>query len=253
MRKAEIMLSAPRACKRVCKCDAVLLLIIAVFPPVTAMRNILDPMLATYDSTARPSDSEELRHNQPFNASCSAANGAAHDEAFVDLGLENLVSVDERKLTLHLDGYIRGYWTDSRLQFGPSVCRDQIVLSSLTIRNSDEATLWSPGYYIQEAVKVEMGGGIEGEAVFIDRDGSVFWSRRLRLELSCPNWDPSQLPWDIQFCLLTIGVYRYKATQVRLSWHKTSAYHGIDVIASEGLRSGEWLAGVVEVREANKD
>jgi len=61
-------------------------------------------------------------------------------------------------------------------------------------------------------------------------------------------------PFDVQYCPVIIGVYRYEATQVNLSWMSDGVDTSpADATATHGLHVGEWTAEVVEVKEFNKE
>jgi hypothetical protein len=148
-------------------------------------------------------------------------------------------------------------WRDPRLAFPPDSCRDEIVVPDVQLNALLKKSIWHPGYYIQNSASIKMGGADEGSALFLYRDGNVYWSRRLRVALSC-KFNFGQLPYDVQYCPVIIGVYRYKASQVNLSWSAT----GIDIInddsdrastaSTQTLMVGEWTAEVKELREVDK-
>ena len=104
-----------------------------------AMRSILDVVMDGYDNTARPSDSDVV--GEPWdNAaySCDSNNGTP-DKVYVDFGIEELVTVDQKKLKFQLDGYFRGRWKDARLAFPEGVCRDQIIRTLACARRASES------------------------------------------------------------------------------------------------------------------
>ena len=86
-------------------------------------------------------------------------------------------------------------------------------------------------------------------------DGHIWHSRRLLVEVNCPSFNFGQVPFDTQYCFITLGVYRYTDAEVELNWKNTADENGgVDMTPSGGnsVASGEWSISITEVREAVK-
>jgi len=206
----------------------------------------MDKLLQDYDTTVRPSDPGI--HNETV---CSSVGpGTQPDRVQVQIGLESVKHIDQMRLTYFIEGYLRVWWQDKRLAFGNNTCRDQLTLGPPAF--DPEKRLWVPPISIQGAQKYEMlGGPSAGEMLRLDRDGSMYWSRALGVELNC-NFNFGRLPYDSQYCLVGVWLYRYKSADVHLEWKYNTPEGAIKIIDPDKLHSNDWSASVFAARNYQK-
>lgn len=189
-------------------------------------------MFAGYDYTIRPND--------PFLTDSSVCSLEGRpDHVLVGLGIERLGRVDTRSKMFQLDGYLRQWWEDPRLAFPPGDCRDSLVFYS---SSPGGHRMWTPGINIQQMAKELLGGRAE-ESLVIYRNGSILWSQRLSVEITCHSMNFGRLPYDVQHCPISLRSYLFNTSQVNISWQEP----GIRVI--HAMEHGEWNAIVGELRE----
>lgn len=186
-------------------------LVASIVATVTASQSVIEPLLVSYDSYARPGTED--------GQACAASSNAT--QVVVQFRMYNLHSVDEKKRSYQMDGDMSTTWTDPRLAYGNLSCHDEIVLSNYNAG----AKLWVPGVYILEAMKESIGGAggsmaAMGQSTTITRNGTVSWIRRIRIELLCPTFNWGQLPFDTQRCPIELRSFAYDANEVAVVWPK---------------------------------
>ena len=160
------------------------------------------------------------------------------------------------KQTWALDGYLRAWWHDSRLEFNGTASNETessgfSCTDELSFKTSERGRIWKPEFYWEGAKSVTLPSPAKGtgELLKVRPDGSVFWSRQMSLVMSCPfsygkNLD--SLPFDTQACTFQMGMYAETASEVRLRWKDES-------IALENWDRAclaEWHATGLEQRDA---
>ncbi|GMT26242.1 hypothetical protein PFISCL1PPCAC_17539 [Pristionchus fissidentatus] len=147
-----------------------------------------------------------------------SANGG---EGPVDIGVSLLVrsisNVDVVAKTYDLEITFREHWKDARLAY------DHIqgqLPKHIVIHDKD--TVWRPDTYFQNEKRAHHHE-LDKPNVFIKMmpDGSVFFSERLTLTLSCPML-LDMFPFDEHRCNLDIASYAYSADDIVYKWAKNS-------------------------------
>jgi len=199
-----------------------------------AKHDVIAEISSGYDPTTRPGliDSVGNPHACP----------PAADVVQMEMAIKTVVELDQVALTYTLDGYLRLFWKDERLQFNSSACG----LSSIALASPKTTAiqLWTPDVYFEQQVQTKLGSDAKGgESFFIYPDGSVFWSRQARFQLRC-NMGFGRLPLDVQNCLVLAGLYSYTAENVRLEWKDAARPLGVVLDQLKGspdkVVAGEW-------------
>lgn len=134
----------------------------------------------------------------------------------VDIGIEALLHVDQRRCTYSMNGYFRLYWKDPRLAFVGADEDEQLYFDSA---KSGDFKIWTPDIYIHQGIKLSFASAAGGgEGVIVSQDGSVFWTRHVSAELHCKGFSFGQLPFDIQRCGITVSDYTYSDKVVVVEW-----------------------------------
>ena len=225
--------------------------IVFVLALTTAPAMCTNPLLAlllnNYDSTTRP-----LAPPLLSDTVCSSVGpGTQPDIAKVQIAVESMKHVETSKKTYFLDGYLRVWWSDPRLAFGNHTCLEQLTLGPPEFQPSSQ--IWVPPISIQGSQKYDMiGGASPGEMLRLNRDGSLYWSRKLGVELNC-EMNFGRLPYDVQYCLVGVWLYRYKSADVSLEWKYPTQEGALAILNDEGvLHSNEWSATVFKARNYEK-
>ena len=130
--------------------------------------------------------------------------------------------LDMLRQTWQIDGFLRAWWTDSRLAYNGTAnggCVDM-----LTLKTAERARIWKPEFYWEGAKTIELPGATDrgkGELLKIYPDGGIFWSRQVSFLLSCPFSQGrrlEKLPFDTQECTFTMGMYAETSSEVYLRW-----------------------------------
>ena len=101
----------------------------------------------------------------------------------------DLLDFDVYRNEMDLNGDVHLMWNDSRLAFerGGFLEAESLKLTDLT-----ERRIWVPDVYFPAAITSENiyadgKRGVSGEQIVtIKRDGSITWSRHVRVKLDCP-------------------------------------------------------------------
>lgn len=103
---------------------------------------------------------------------------------------------------------LRLKWVDSRLQHQ----------SHLETVNFPADGIWVPDIYFENEIQVTEQRTLQGSnTARVNRNGEVYFQRRLNVELSCPM-DLHNYPLDIQRCPLIISSWSLPETRLRLKW-----------------------------------
>ena len=212
--------------------------------PAMCSNPLLALLLNNYDSTTRPLAPPLLNDD-------TVCSGTQPDIARVQIGVESMKHVETTKMTYFLDGYLRVWWSDPRLAFGNHTCLEELTLGPPQFQPSSQ--IWVPPISIQGSQKYDMiGGASPGELLRIYRDGSLYWSRKLGVELNC-EMNFGRLPYDVQYCLVGLWLYRYKSADVSLVWKDSTQEGALAILNDAGvLHSNEWSATVFKTRNYEK-
>jgi len=135
------------------------------------------------------------------------------------LHIDQFSPIDMRLQRFALGGYLRTYWTDPRLAFNGSSEANGSCFNKLSFSHDQIAQIWKPEFYWEGAIDIELSHPSRGtgELLFVYPDGSIWWSRQVKITLRCPvNLD--RMPFDTQTCPYMMGMYAYSAADVHLTW-----------------------------------
>ena len=165
---------------------------------------LIATLLTGYDRQLRPS------------AWLSGGESAAPEHVDVQMYVEALSFVEQTEQAYGLNGYLRLWWHDPRLQFNRS--------EALVFSGADKITgsIWLPDIYFEHAVAVHLAAKEpDGWSLTIHPDGKIWWSRQARLQLRCCMMF-HRLPFDVQRCPMRMGAYAYSTSQMVLHWKRNS-------------------------------
>jgi len=135
------------------------------------------------------------------------------------LHIDQFSPIDMRLQRFALGGYLRTYWTDPRLAFNGSSEANGSCFNKLSFSHDQIAQIWKPEFYWEGAIDIELSHPSRGtgELLSVYPDGSIWWSRQVKITLRCPvNLD--RMPFDTQTCPYMMGMYAYSAADVHLTW-----------------------------------
>ncbi|XP_077990451.1 glycine receptor subunit alpha-2-like [Glandiceps talaboti] len=134
------------------------------------------------------------------------------DPLQVDIGfyIESFHSVSETDMDYSITTYFRQVWRDRRLTHNYT---DMIIL------NGDiSGIFWIPDTFFLNAKNEIIHETPKMNSLFgIYQDGTVFYSMRMTLTLSC-HMDLTLFPFDVQECIISIMSYAYKTKDIELGW-----------------------------------
>ena len=131
----------------------------------------------------------------------------------VSFRLQNLKVVNEH---IYYKGYLRATWEDRRLRYDNRVPQNGRP-SSVKFGSPEE--VWTPDMYFDKASqswKIWADDGRE-ESISVDPTGVVTWDRKARFDCEC-QMDFAKLPYDVQECTFSIGIYSFDDSQATLQW-----------------------------------
>ncbi|XP_037088779.1 glycine receptor subunit alpha-4-like isoform X2 [Pollicipes pollicipes] len=121
-----------------------------------------------------------------------------------------------------LDIYLRQEWQDERLS-SPGDQNDMLIVSRKHVIDQ----LWTPDLYflnLKDAKYHEVT--MPNVLMRIYRDGSVFYSIRLKLSLSC-QMKLEDYPLDTQQCGIQLATYAHPTSALEFEWSRKSGCDGI--------------------------
>jgi len=159
----------------------------------TSNKTILKLLFSDYDKDVRP--------NQ----------GVGPLSVEVDLYVESFANIAEANMEYAIFGYFRHYWTDKRLA---NKSKESIQLKGSTVEHA-----WTPDTYISNAREsnLRLKDSEAESAFFVDPDGSVFYSKGVKIVASC-EMKLANFPMDTQRCLLTLGSYGHDMEDIIYKW-----------------------------------
>lgn len=179
-----------------------------------------------------------LFHDLFQNYSTSALPSAKHNESVpvsLDVGLRQILDVDERNQFVTSNLAFRVRWIDVHLKWEPDKYNG---LKSITIPISD---IWVPDITLYNNAGEDYSIMSDTRAK-VDNQGNVFWLTPAILKSSC-NVDVTYFPFDEQHCDLQFGSWVYDGLQLNLT--NFSPYGD----TSNFMDNGEWrLIGMITQR-----
>jgi len=108
--------------------------------------------------------------------------------------------------------------------------------------------IWTPPVSIPEQRDFKQLGGQAGETFNIERNGSVFWTRKIVSEIECNSMNFGRLPFDTQYCMMSVIMWRYQDL-VLSSWASNRFPNepfnqAIEVLDPNKMQAGVWKASV---------
>lgn len=198
-----------------------LLFLLAAGAARASLSDLRAAMMAGYDKNIRPSEA--------VGAGACAAGDAASPAEIVraQFHVSKVHSINQIKGSVSLNGYFRLYWNDPRLAFTAVGLRAGIATACFPDVAFDgsgsgaASGLWVPDVYWPDGMETKVGLANEGAQLTVDGDGDIFWSRRARMEFSCPM-DFAKMPFDHQHCTIKLGTYRDTVEKVSLHWRDSA-------------------------------
>lgn len=196
---------------------------------------------SAYDKTLRPSLFESRMNtfgNQPPH--CVASSGvAAPDNVYHQFVLDKF-KVDQKALSYTLQGFFRAMWTDPRLAFNGTCGVTQLTFP-------DSSQMWTPDFYFEKPVSVQIPSPGGGEALWVYPDGYVWWSRQATITLSC-KMIFGNIPYDVHKCPYELGLYSQTADDVILRWYEVDGKMATAINTSAANSTPTWTLTKVEAR-----
>ena len=160
----------------------------------------------------------------------------SQDLVVVNFGIDRYHGINQRAQTWGLTGYMRAEWHDTRLAFNETAA----MTGKLTLFPAQAAQVWQPDIYFENYVSASSISGTDGygESLTIYPDGRVVRSQQRSFTFACAL-RLGDLPFDVQQCDWTLGLYSSTMDQVLVQWaNNTDALAGWDTQRC----SSEWAA-----------
>ncbi|CAH1776637.1 unnamed protein product [Owenia fusiformis] len=127
-------------------------------------------------------------------------------------------SINESSMDYELNIFMREYWTDHRLAYNTSIPDESITLDPRMIDR-----IWVPDTFFHNEKKGSFHDiTVPNRLLRIRQDGSIEYSIRLSLTLSCPMV-LNKFPMDSQICYAQIESYAYTTDKILLRWAERDA------------------------------
>jgi len=172
-------------------------------------KNILDSILneKIYDARIRPASSSET-NDGPTNIQ-------------VNLMIRSIDKIDDVKMEFSTQITFRQQWYDDRLQFGSKVSaqmKDKIKYLTIT----EPGKVWMPDTFFRNERRGAMHNVLVPNLyVRIYADGTVLFSIRVSLTLSCPM-NLKLYPLDTQTCPMQIASYGWATDDLVYVWQNNN-------------------------------
>jgi hypothetical protein len=166
----------------------------------------------------------------------SAFGDGSPDSVAVQFYIDRFHGINQREQTWGLTGYMRAEWYDLRLAFNETVA----MASKLSLYPRQAEQVWQPDLYFERFVDASSITGTDGygESLFIYPDGRVKRSQQRSFTFAC-DLNLDEMPFDVQECHWTLGLYSSTADQVLVRWaNETEALAAWD----DPRCSEEWAA-----------
>lgn len=159
-------------------------------------RRILDRMLSTYDPSIRP----------------NGTGGTGPVDVKVNIFLRSISEMDDVKMEYSVQMTFRQEWKDDRLSYDNKAQNiDYLILT-------DAKRIWRPDAFFANEKSGHFHDIVMPNVLIrISPDGSIMYSTRISLRLSCPM-DLRYYPMDVQECEIRIGSYAYTTRDIKFEW-----------------------------------
>ena len=137
------------------------------------------------------------------------------DVVAVNFGIDRYHGINQREQTWGLTGYMRAEWHDARLAFNGTAA----MTGELTLFPAQAAQVWQPDIYFENYVSASSISAFDGygESLTIFPDGRVVRSQQRSFTFAC-TLHLAALPFDVQQCNWTLGLYSSTVDKVLVHW-----------------------------------
>ena len=175
-------------------------------------------LLAASQARVLPGSLDELLQqydNPSTRPGLSAYGDGSGDSVEVQFYIDRFHGIDQRAQTWGLTGYMRAEWHDPRLAFNETAAMTPL----LTLFPQQASRVWQPDLYYERYVWASSISAIDGygESLFIYPNGRVKRSQQRSFTFQC-DLILTEMPFDMQTCHWTLGLYSSLADQVRVRW-----------------------------------
>lgn len=169
-----------------------------------------------YDCAANiPSPLNPASYFLPKNSTSYAAT-----YVYVQLALNELLSVDDLKTAIHLDFNLRLIWSDPRITFdiwdhiNPNLREEGIEITSYIRNEGTPLNFWLPDLYFYEGNDIQ----VVDELIKLLPRGVMYWSRHIVGEFSQAGMAFHTYPTDEQNFTLTMQSFAYDSDFFQLNF-----------------------------------
>ncbi|XP_071376913.1 glycine receptor, alpha 4a [Centroberyx affinis] len=170
--------------------------------PQLSPSDFLDKLMGRtsgYDARIRPNFKGSVCRGPPVNVTCN-------------IFINSFGSITETTMDYRLNVFLRQKWNDPRLAYS------EYPDDSLDLDPSMLDSIWKPDLFFAN----EKGANFhevttDNKLLRIFQDGSVLYSIRLTLILSCPM-DLKNFPMDIQTCTMQLESFGYTMNDLIFEW-----------------------------------
>ena len=169
-----------------------------------------------------------------YNRNIRPHEGSVTDHVQIGLFVNSVRSVSEIDMTMILDAFLQAQWQDHRLiptwsrlshEIYGDKCRvmesgvtSQCPNLTITLGKAFSEAIWRPDFYLPSAINIYPADDYnDNVCVRLDPDGSLFYSNRVIITISCPM-KLVYFPFDSHTCTVCIGSYKYHDGLVKMTW-----------------------------------
>ncbi|ODM90059.1 Glutamate-gated chloride channel [Orchesella cincta] len=146
---------------------------------------------------------------------------------FINLGLREIETLDDKKMELKAQFTLRQKWVDARLQY-----ESQITDGYVTVHADSNHIPWMPDTFVNDEKESTIHATTRPNSYFrIYSNGTVLYSVRLSTTISCPM-DLRRFPFDEQNCEIRLASYSYTVSAIEFFWDPSFS---LEVIGSRHL------------------
>ncbi|XP_064637928.1 glycine receptor subunit alpha-2-like [Lineus longissimus] len=158
------------------------------------IQTLLDEMLTNYDKRIRPGQDA----------------GQATKVTF-DMFISEFSSVNENSMDYSINLYFRQRWVDPRLAYDD-------ISTPITLGYARVNEIWVPDtFFVNEKRSIRHEVTVPNVLLRVHPDGSLLYSQRISLTLSCPMF-LVRYPMDMQQCPMKLESYGYTTKEVMFDW-----------------------------------
>ncbi|GFN75017.1 neuronal acetylcholine receptor subunit alpha-7 [Plakobranchus ocellatus] len=137
-------------------------------------------------------------------------NSMAAVEVRVGIGIFDVVSLDTKDQTLHVNGYLSTIWKDEYLQWNSS---DYGNITSMVLTQN---YVWTPDLTLSRSIDANIFLGSSQTNLLLHSDGTVSWQPSFNSFFTC-KVDVSKFPLDVNICPIVVGSWMHSNSLINLS------------------------------------